>query len=308
MSTYRQTANIYRSDYDPESSLHVIRMPSHVYESLRSLVQASIKRQLDIFRASDIAELALFTNDILNWGSATIRLEDDLQFSPDIQFAFKQSKYPSLIIEIAYLQSIKENRKSLPRLAEKYILHSNGNIQMVIGITIEYNSHREPPFLPFKGNLSLWQPSIVQDGRQFLERGTIINDEILDPYDWFHRFLLTQIQEFRSKDGHARNAGQITIPLSTWAANESEVPPIVKEHAISLSYYELAGWLQTAKEIHNQAELQTERAKDLPAGVCKRRLEITPPPETLSPSDEERFTALEKNDEKKALEGKSKWL
>ena len=166
-------------------------MPSHVYESLRSLVQASIKRQLDIFRASDIAELALFTNDILNWGSATIRLEDDLQFSPDIQFAFKQSKYPSLIIEIAYLQSIKENRKSLPRLAEKYILHSNGNIQMVIGITIEYNSHREPPFLPFKGNLSLWQPSIVQDGRQFLERGTIINDEILDPYDWFHRFLLT---------------------------------------------------------------------------------------------------------------------
>lgn len=86
------------------------------------------------------------------------------------------------------------------------------------------------------------------------------------------------------------------------------MPPSVKEHVISLSYHELAGLLQTAEEKHNQAELQTGRVEVLAAGVDKRRLEISPPPETLSPSDEERLIALEKNDEKKALKGKCKWL
>ena len=78
----------------------------------------------------------------------------------------------------------------MPRLAERYILQSSGNIKMVIGITIEYNIHRETPF-SFKGNLSLWRPSIVEDnGRLFLESGTIINDEVLDPDNWFHWCLL----------------------------------------------------------------------------------------------------------------------
>lgn len=155
-------------------------MPSYVHNSLIGLLQASIELQLSKFRASDNAELALFTNDILNYCSATLRLENGSRHDPDIQFGTKQSKFPSLIVEIAYSQSVKENRKSLPRLAERYILQSSGNIKMVIGITIEYDTHREPP-LSFKGNLSLWQPSIIQDsGRLFLERGTIINDEVLD--------------------------------------------------------------------------------------------------------------------------------
>lgn len=79
------------------------------------------------------------------------------------------------------------------------------------------------------------------------------------------------------------------------------MPPIVKEHAISLSYPELAGWLHRAEKRFNRAELQTDMLNDLATGVCERRLEITPPPETLSPFDEDRFAALEKNDEKKAL-------
>lgn len=77
--------------------------------------------------------------------------------------------------------------------------------------------------------------------------------------------------------------------------------PIVKEHAISLSYPELAGWLHRAERKYDRAELQTDRMEGLATGVCKRRLEITPPPETIGPSDEERFATLEKNDETKAL-------
>lgn len=165
-------------------------MPSYVHDYLLSLLQASIEHQLYKIRASEIAELALFTNNILNGGSANFCLENGSKHSPDIQFATKQSRFPSLVVEVAYSQSVKENRKSLPRLAERYILQSSGNIKMVIGITIEYNIHRETPF-SFKGNLSLWRPSIVEDnGRLFLESGTIINDEVLDPDNWFHWCLL----------------------------------------------------------------------------------------------------------------------
>lgn len=70
---------------------------------------------------------------------------------------------------------------------------------------------------------------------------------------------------------------------------------------MSLYHPELARWLHRAEVQHNKAELQTGRGEGLAAGVCKRRLEITPPPEIVIPSDEERFSALEKNDEKKVL-------
>lgn len=180
MSTCCSTANIYRSDYNPESSLHVIRMPSSVHEILISLVQASIESQLDKFWASDIAELALYTN-IRNGGSTDIRLKDNSRHQPDLQFVTELSRFPGLIVEVAYSKSVKENGKSLSRLAEKYVLQSSGSIKLVIGVTIKYDPDQEHP-LSFKGNISLWESSIVQDnGRLFLERQTIINDEVLDP-------------------------------------------------------------------------------------------------------------------------------
>lgn len=89
--------------------------------------------------------------------------------------------FPGLIVEVAHSQSVKENKKSLSRLAEKYILQSSGNVKLVIGVTIDYDFHQRHP-LSFKGNISLWQSSIIQDsGRLLLERKTIINDEVLDP-------------------------------------------------------------------------------------------------------------------------------
>ena len=177
------TANVYRSDYDPESSLHVIRMPSYVHKCLACLLQGSIQRQLDEFRASNIAELALYTDEILNVGSADLCLRNGSRHAPDSQFATMSSRFPGLILEVDYSQSVKENKKSLSRLAEKYILQSSGNFKLVIGVIIDYDSHQKHP-LSFKGNISLWQSSIIQDnGRLFLERQTIINDEVLDPYN-----------------------------------------------------------------------------------------------------------------------------
>ena len=85
MSTCFSTANIYRSYYEPESSLHVMRMPSYIHDTLIGLLQASIELQLDKFRASDNAKLASFTNDILNCGSANLRLEDGSRHQPDLQ-------------------------------------------------------------------------------------------------------------------------------------------------------------------------------------------------------------------------------
>ena len=152
-----------------------------MHEILISLVQASIERQLDKFRTSDIAELALYTNNILNGGSTNIRLKDGSRHQPDLQFVNELSRFPGLIVEVAYSQSVRENGKSLSRLAEKYVLQSSGDIKLVIGVTIKRDPDQKHP-LSFKGNISLWKSSIVQDsGRLFLERQTIINDELLDP-------------------------------------------------------------------------------------------------------------------------------
>lgn len=67
--------------------------------------------------------------------------------SPDIQFQHAYAKYPGVIIEIAYSQKIK----ALAVLAEEYIVGSNGNIRVVIGIDIDYRGTN-------KASISVWRP------------------------------------------------------------------------------------------------------------------------------------------------------
>lgn len=62
------------------------------------------------------------------------------------------AQYPGVIIEVSYSQK----RKDLPRLADDYILGSDRDIRVVIGIDVEYNASKE-------ATLSVWRPQIVMN-------------------------------------------------------------------------------------------------------------------------------------------------
>jgi hypothetical protein len=53
---------------------------------------------------------------------------------PDTSFWHDDAVYPGVIIEISYSQK----RKTLGRLAEDYLLDSDGSVQVVVGLDIEY--------------------------------------------------------------------------------------------------------------------------------------------------------------------------
>ena len=57
---------------------------------------------------------------------------------PDASFRHTNARYPGVIIEVAYSQK----RKELAKLAEDYLLDSNANVQVVVGLDIEYGKKK----------------------------------------------------------------------------------------------------------------------------------------------------------------------
>jgi hypothetical protein len=90
-------------------------------------------------------------------GSPGLRLQDDnngqaiIIRSPDIAFRHDDAHWPGVIIEVSYPQK----RKDLPRLADDYILRTDGNVRVVIGLDIDYETK--------KGSISMWRPDFVKN-------------------------------------------------------------------------------------------------------------------------------------------------
>lgn len=72
-----------------------------------------------------------------------------LTLRPDAAFRYKADEYPRVVLEI----SCPEKRKELGRMAKDYILGSEGNVALVIGLEINDvdNDTNE-------GRLSIWRP------------------------------------------------------------------------------------------------------------------------------------------------------
>ena len=151
-------------------------MPSELHETFIRKVDGEIQFQLKALAAgSDSA--ADFARSIAPTGSrrmkfkitseprsqqaaASAETKPLIQHEPDASFGHKDAKYPRVVIEISYSQK----RKDLSRLADDYILESNGNVRIVVGLDIEYRESK-------RATLSVWRPQVVKserDGREEL--------------------------------------------------------------------------------------------------------------------------------------------
>jgi hypothetical protein len=164
-------------------------MPTIIHESFTRRVDAAIQAQLDTFANHD-NPAAEFARSIIPTGSLRLRFHEedkedgegdgeggegegeeeeptDLKFriplsqhEPDISFKHKDAKWPSVVIEVSYSQK----RKDLWRLADDYIIGSDGNIKAVVGLDIEYRG-------PQTASLSIWRPQVKvsdEDGQKEL--------------------------------------------------------------------------------------------------------------------------------------------
>ena len=80
---------------------------------------------------------------------------------PDNSFQHGNCQYPSVVIEISHPQK----RSALERLAIDYIHGTNGNVEVVIGLDIEYQGSQ-------KATMSVWVPKIRSE--TFVVEQTIV--------------------------------------------------------------------------------------------------------------------------------------
>ena len=146
-------------------------MPTLIHEYLGHAIEKAIEQQLDIIKG-DNNELATLVQRIHNCRSTSIFLEDGARHDPDGQFRYKGFKYPPLIIEVANSQSKKDEGKHLSKLADHYIMESNGSIQTVIGISLDYWSSKKATF-------SIWRRSYGVDQQgQYLTADEVVVSQV----------------------------------------------------------------------------------------------------------------------------------
>jgi len=115
-------------------------MPTGVHELFIDGVEDAIRSQLKAIRGgSDKA--ARFAQKVRPARSTEIEfpVEDGptgrkSKYEPDASFWHDNAQYPGVIIEVAYSQK----KKRLGRLAEDYLLDSDANVRVVVGLDIEY--------------------------------------------------------------------------------------------------------------------------------------------------------------------------
>ncbi|KAL2801896.1 hypothetical protein BJX63DRAFT_140175 [Aspergillus granulosus] len=231
-----------RWDYDPKAELLHVRMPAPVHDFFASAVAREICKQLECIANAEGAA-SEFARRIENGGSSRIFLKESEgepeeglavskifpQRQPDAQFQYHGTAYPGIVLEVSYSQSGKNLRK----LARDYILHSNGNIKIVIGFDINYGKTKE-------STVSLWRASYIQEeGEEF---------DMLDVWQEI------KYQPFRAQDGsYVNQTRHIQLNLSDFAPDGLSAD--IQGLHLEISYEKLANFLRHAEEMREAREL-----------------------------------------------------
>lgn len=166
-----------RHDYNDESHLLVVRMPSTVHELFIARVEDAIFTRVKSIREGP-GSAAAFARKVQLGRSTEIYLpiedasstKNSSKYEPDASFLHEEAQYPGVIIEVAYSQK----KKRLERLARDYILDSDASVRVVVGLDIEYGTKESR-----KATVSVWRPQLLQ-GAEGLELDAVkeVDDEV----------------------------------------------------------------------------------------------------------------------------------
>jgi hypothetical protein len=232
-----------------------------------------------------------FAARIANGGSSRMILKDGdtklpvyPQREPDAQFQHPDALYPGVVVEISYAQKGSDLRK----LAWDYIMHSNGNIKVVIGIDINYGDTKE-------STLSLWRSSYIkEEGEELdiLEMSQEIKNQVTVFFFFFHLhpgLTANQSQSFRAQDGSLVNQREsVRFKLSDFAPDQLSAE--FQSIEICIKYEKLAELLNRAEQMHQARELRPGIKSE--RQTRKRKLSSSPADE-IKTDDEAKYYLAE---------------
>ncbi|KAF4625745.1 hypothetical protein G7Y89_g12419 [Cudoniella acicularis] len=262
--------NKVRYDYFSNSSRFVQRMVTTIHESVRTSIVKEIERQLrDIGAGTDKA--AEYARNVTYEGSPRLDFladDDDRdgdlktgdRHDPDAVFTHSDAKYPVAIIEVAFSQKAKE----LKYLADNYILGSNGNVRVLIGVSIEYEAYEtrtrsKKGKQSGKATISIWRPQLVKDG----------DGEVLEAVQTIEE------QEFRDGLGNPVAGPGIELQLKDFASKALFEDLESLTQPISISSSTLYDFISTAESRTHRVKEDGKEEK-LEPGTRKRRRQRTP--------------------------------
>lgn len=201
--------------------------------------------------------------------------------SPDSSFRFDGRKYPPFIIEVANSQK----SKALPRLAEDYIVRSDGETRTVLTVDLEYRSPKQrASTTPSFGSLRAATYSIYRY-RSYERNGDHVDTIDTD----------SENQHFRSQNGQACD-GSLELRLSDFCPPEALDG--LHDLSLNISHEKLASLLVQAERSEHQATGEPTSTNTRPRNwILKRRRSPTP---ALTAEDEAIQKALEDEGEQRA--------
>ncbi|USP80714.1 hypothetical protein yc1106_07988 [Curvularia clavata] len=139
--------------YDEKTRAVIVRMPSRIHECFLWKFDNHVQTQLASI-CSEHRKQANFAQRVDAWGSAMIEFEgSEVNYEPDISFGHDLAKFPGVIIEIGYSQ----NKKSLDRRAEDYLIDSEASIRAVICVKLPYQ-HEQSRNATCEATFTVWRP------------------------------------------------------------------------------------------------------------------------------------------------------
>ncbi|KAF2729083.1 hypothetical protein EJ04DRAFT_502924 [Polyplosphaeria fusca] len=273
-----------RYDYNADLRRLVIRMPSGVHELFIDAVEDEIRSQLKAIR-NGLGPEARFAQKVrparsteIEFSAGDARAAEKSKYEPDASFWHDDAQFPGVIMEVAYSQK----KKRLARLAEDYLLDSDANVQVVVGLDIEYGKKGSR-----KATLSVWRTHLfpVDEGSELRVVQEIISET------------------FRDENGNPADHTGLRLRLRDFA-HKGLVQDIMEseDQELAISAQQLCDFLTLAEA---KVERKGSLSKDsLDPGVKKRK-RLETPPEEIALEDEAKYIESEQRAAKRVADADS---
>lgn len=158
-------------------------MPCPLHDIFAASIADDILRQIRGYERHD-GPIGDFARGVKHFATSRILLPEDTDdgkriFSrrePDISFGHDRALYPGVVLEVCYSQK----SRSISYLADDYILNTDGSINMVIALDIDYQGSQKATF-------TVWRPEYIEvDGVNELRANTVIEAKVCFPWRKVH--------------------------------------------------------------------------------------------------------------------------
>ncbi|KFY32935.1 hypothetical protein V495_08593 [Pseudogymnoascus sp. VKM F-4514 (FW-929)] len=286
-----------RYDYDPTTNNLALRMPTQKHEVFIARVVKEIERRLSNIADSG-TDSSSFAQGVKYNGSGRLTFQTAnndgthsiIERQPDAVFKHKKAGRPGVIIEVSYSQK----SKAIPHLADNYILESNANIRVVVGLDLDYKTK--------KATVSMWRPKYVTTPDDELEleaAQTVHQVSILHSLNVL--VMLIMNQDFRDEQGNAntspgaglrlelRDFAPPSLPLEDNPKGDRP-PGCARDLTDSflIDSVTLCRFLDEAEKEEQESKQEIGFVEPLQRGARKRYRTKTPP-EQLNSEDESKF-------------------